>query len=65
MLESTNWDLVESSAVDSSKYDNICPTIVTWTPEMEDKESSSKVNKVCIPIEIITCSDAQLNKCVM
>ena len=30
MFESTEWELVEPSNEDTNKYDNICPTIVTW-----------------------------------
>ncbi len=33
MFESTGWSLVEPSNEDNNKYDNICPTVVTWTPE--------------------------------
>ena len=33
MFESTGWCLVEPSNEDTSKYDNICPTVVSWTPE--------------------------------
>lgn len=32
MFESIGWDLVEPSNEDTNKYDNICPTIVTWKP---------------------------------
>lgn len=44
MFESTNWVFHESSKDDANKYDNICPTIVTWTPETESNEN---VDKVC------------------
>lgn len=37
MFESTGWVLVEPSNEDTSKYDNICPTVVTWTPENGSK----------------------------
>lgn len=55
MFESTNWVLVESSNDDSNKYDNICPTIVTWTPEISSRDESFNAtqgegfadNKVC------------------
>lgn len=41
MFESTESALVESSAEDTNKYDNICPTIVSWT--QEDGEWKEKV----------------------
>ena len=37
MFESTQWKLVEPSNEDTNKYDNICPTVVTWTPEKTGK----------------------------
>ena len=40
MFESTGWVLVEPSNEDTSKYDNICPTVVSWTPERTDKTES-------------------------
>ncbi|XP_057368287.1 polyamine-transporting ATPase 13A3-like isoform X2 [Daphnia carinata] len=46
MFESTGWVLVEPSNEDTSKYDNICPTVVTWTPEggnKTDPETSDSV----------------------
>ena len=45
MFESTNWLLVESSNDDTNKYDNICPTIVTWTPEIASKDESSSMSQ--------------------
>jgi len=41
MFESTEWSLVEPSNEDTNKYDNLCPTVVTWTPK--ETESASKV----------------------
>lgn len=55
MFESTGWVLVEPSNEDTNKYDNICPTVVTWTPpsggkvgpgisdSLDDGAESSKV----------------------
>jgi hypothetical protein len=45
MFESTNWVLVESSNDDTNKYDNICPTIVTWTPEVVSKDEFSTMSQ--------------------
>ena len=33
MFESTESTLIEPSEEDTNKYDNICPTIVSWTQE--------------------------------
>lgn len=40
MFESTGWVLVEPSNEDTNKYDNICPTVVTWTPSSANKADS-------------------------
>ena len=37
MFESTGWELVEPSNEDTNKYDNICPTVVSWTPPNGNK----------------------------
>lgn len=37
MFESTGWVLVEPSNEDTNKYDNICPTVVSWTPPSGNK----------------------------
>lgn len=41
MFESTGWNLIEPSHDDTHKYDNLCPTVVTWTPN--ESEGHSKV----------------------
>ena len=45
MFESTDWNLIEPSNEDTNKYDNLCPTVVTWTPE--ETETYSKVS-LCV-----------------
>ena len=42
MFESTEWSLIESTSEDTNKYDNLCPTVVTWTPK--ETETDPKVN---------------------
>jgi len=42
MFESTGWDLVEPSNEDTNKYDNLCPTIVTWKPLKTSKQVDSE-----------------------
>ncbi|EFX85022.1 hypothetical protein DAPPUDRAFT_314488 [Daphnia pulex] len=46
MFESTEWSLVEPSMEDTNKYDNLCPTVVTWTPK--ETESAFKMVEVGI-----------------
>lgn len=46
MFESTGWVLVEPSNEDTSKYDNICPTVVTWTPEGGNKTDPETYDSV-------------------
>jgi len=43
MFESTGWSLIEPSGEDVNKYDNICPTVVSWTPEKIGAECSAVV----------------------
>ena len=45
MFESTEWSLIEPSSEDTNKYDNLCPTIVTWTSK--EVLPDSKVCKIC------------------
>jgi hypothetical protein len=33
---------------DTNKYDNLCPTVVTWTPK--ETESAFKVTFICVVI---------------
>ncbi len=40
MFESTGWVLVEPSNDDTNKYDNICPTVVSWAPASTGKIES-------------------------
>ena len=53
MFESTGWNLVEPSNDDTSKYDNICPTVVCWKP---DKEQDSATVEVLVNLPLISNS---------
>lgn len=46
MFESTEWNLTEPSNEDSNKYDNLCPTVVTWTP-------ADRASKVHYTLEVV------------
>lgn len=41
MFEATGWNLVEPSSEDTTKYDNLCPTVVTWKPEKVSKDGTT------------------------
>lgn len=46
MFESTGWNLIEPSHDDTHKYDNLCPTVVTWTPNESERHSKVEVGIV-------------------
>ena len=59
MFESTGWILVESANEDNNKYDNISPTIVSWTPPNKNKQELELFNNF---VDSGNCAQVLFNK---